>query len=152
MRISDWSSDVCSSDLADHLRPLNRFRVCCGARLGEALSLDWREVDLGAGHVIFLPDKTKGRKKRIAALTPSAIEALASIPHRNGRVFLRPGQGGKKGATMVPYADTEGRWGGQIKTEWNGACRRAELGDTIEGKFKELFTAHDLRDTWASWF
>src|SRR3546814_10701480 len=61
---------------ADHLRPLNRFRVCCGARLGEALSLDWREVDLGAGHVIFLPDKTKGRKKRIAALTPSAIEAL----------------------------------------------------------------------------
>src|SRR3546814_4384724 len=100
-------------EIADHLRPLTRFRVCCGARLGEALSLDWREVDLGAGHVIFLPDKTKGRKKRIAALTPSAIEALASIPHRNGRVFLRPGQGGKKGAPMVPYADTEGRWGGR---------------------------------------
>src|SRR3546814_16251065 len=67
-------------------------------------------------------------------------------------VFLRPGQGGKKGAPMVPYADTEGRWGGQIKTAWNGACRRAELGDTIEGKFKKWFTPHDLRDTWASWF
>src|SRR3546814_7147320 len=53
---------------------------------------------------------------------------------------------------MVPYADTEGRWGGQIKTAWNGACRRAELGDTIEGKFKKWFTPHDLRDTWASWF
>src|SRR3546814_12345448 len=133
MRISDWSSDVCSSDLAatkrrnvlgpliailqhaarrkwrdhpnfelptvavssvnwmtpeqylaleresaDHLRPLNRFRVCCGARLGEALSLDWREVALVSGHVIFLPAKTKCRKLSLVSPTPSAIQALAS--------------------------------------------------------------------------
>src|SRR3546814_9722447 len=37
MRISDWSSDVCSSDLADHrdaapaLRPLDQGSVCAGS-------------------------------------------------------------------------------------------------------------------------
>lgn len=139
---------------ADHLRPLNRFRVCCGARLGESLTLDWREVDLDAGHVLFLPEKTKGNKLRRAMLTPSAISALASLPHRNGRVFLRPGQ--RKGTPMEPFADTEGLWGGQIKTAWNGACRRAALGKWVgEGKkrkFQKLFTPHDLRDSWATWF
>jgi integrase len=140
---------------ADHLRPMNRFRVCCGARLGEALVLDWRQVDLAAGHAIFLADETKNEKQRRALLPPAAIEALASLPHRKGRVFLRPGPGGK-GAPMEPYADTGGRWGGQIKTAWNGACRRAGLGDKVEkdGKntFKKWFTPHDLRDTWATWF
>jgi integrase len=139
---------------APHLRPLNRFRVCCGARLGETLILDWQQVDLTAGHVLFLPDETKSEKLRRAALTPSAIAALASLPHRKGRVFLRPGQ--RKDSSMEPYADTEGLWGGQIKTAWNGACRRAGLGEWVgEGEkrtFKKFFTPHDLRDTWASWF
>jgi len=139
---------------APHLRPLSRFRVCTGGRLGESLLLDWREVDLAAGHALFLPENTKSRRLRRAALTPSAIASLSALPHRKGRVFLRPGIG--KGKPMEPYADTEGLMGGQIKTAWNGACRRAGLGswegEEDERRFRSAFTPHDLRDSWATWF
>src|SRR3546814_3309406 len=35
MRISDWSSDVCSSDLSDYHRPTQDFRELQRAELGE---------------------------------------------------------------------------------------------------------------------
>src|SRR3546814_1839127 len=43
MRISDWSSDVCSSDLPRHLRPRPRQAVAVGER-GESAQ-DRRAVD-----------------------------------------------------------------------------------------------------------
>jgi len=42
-----------------------------------------------------------------------------------------------------PYVDRERRYGGQIKTGWAGALRRAG--------FNPEFTPHALRHTWASW-
>src|SRR3546814_12743546 len=63
MRISDWSSDVCSSDLAnlEHLRALGH---CCGALVDENFDL----------HIGFerakesLGDRQSGDDDRIAAV------------------------------------------------------------------------------------
>ena len=137
---------------APHLRPLIRFCLCTGARLGEALGLDWQQIDLAAGHVLFLPDETKAEKLRRAALPPAAIAALSALPLRKGAVFLRPVPKRKERDLVTPYAAR-----GRIKTGWDGACRRAGLGEWHKPKKgKERFvknaTPHDLRHTWATWF
>lgn len=115
-----------------HLRPLIIFLLGTGARLSEALYLDWRDVDLTGARAIFW--KTKNGKRRNAILPTRVVVALANLPHRDGAVFLRPdGQ---------PYDDRDG-YGGQVKTAWKGAIRRSGLNPE--------FTPHTCRHTWASW-
>ena len=116
---------------ARHLKPLLTFLFYTGARLSEALYLDWRHVDLTRAHVAFLDTKTDD--DRGIPLHPGVVAALANLPHKSGAVFRRPD--GK------PYEFNEDS-GGQIKTGFNGACRRAGIED---------FTPHDCRHTWATW-
>jgi integrase len=120
---------------APHLRLLLIFLLGTGARLSEALELEWRDVDLTGGRAIFW--KTKNGQRRIALLPPRIIAALANLPHRQGPVFLW--QVGKR---QRAYADRQRMAGGQIKSGWKSALRRAGL---------ESVTPHDLRHTWASW-
>lgn len=116
-----------------HLRPLLTFLAGTGARMSEAIELEWRDVDLSGGLAIFW--LTKGRKRRNAYLPPRVIADLANLSHRAGPVFLGPrGQ---------PYVDRQRRYGGQVKTAWAGALQRANLDPE--------FNPHDLRHTWASW-
>ena len=118
---------------APHLPPLLTFLVGTGARMAEAIELDWRDVDLlGARAILW---RTKSGKRRDVNFSPRVVAALANLPHRDGPVFLGP-QG-------QPYVDRERRYGGQIKTAWAGAIRRARLNPEL--------TPHDLRHTWASW-
>ena len=122
----------------EHLRPLVLFMLYTGARIGEALWLDWRDVDLSRAHVQFL--KTKNREPRGVPLHRRLVAALAALPHREGAVFRRPD--GK------PYARPRDgdRWdtsaGSRIKTAFRAACRRAGIDD---------FHPHDCRHTWATW-
>ncbi len=117
---------------APHLRPLVIFLFYSGARLSEALYLDWSNVDLAACRVRFLD--TKNGEARGVPLNERVLIELANLPHCEGAVFRRPdGQ---------PYA-RKADGGGQIKTAFKGACRRAGISD---------FTPHDCRHTWASWF
>lgn len=117
---------------ADHLKPLVSLILYTGARLSEALYLDWNEVDLNRAHVIFLD--TKNGEDRGVPLHPVALAALANLPHRKKAVFRKPD--GK------PYPEKlDG--GGQIKTAFKAACRRAK----IKGA-----TPHTLRHTWATWY
>jgi integrase len=102
---------------APHLRPLVAFLIGTGARMAEAVYLDWRDVDLTGGRAIFWANRTKAGKRRNAALPPCVVAALANLPHREGPVFLSD-----KGR---PYADRRGAYGGQIKKGWYGAIRRA---------------------------
>jgi integrase len=120
---------------APHLRPLVTFLIGTGARMAEAVYLDWRDVDLSGARAIFWADRTKAGKRRNAALPPCVVAALANLPHREGPVFISD-----KGR---PYADRRGSYGGQIKKGWKGAIRRAGLDPEL--------TPHDLRHTWASW-
>jgi integrase len=127
---------------APHLRPLLIFLLGTGARMSEALEIEWRDVDLNGGRATFW--RTKSGKRRVAELPPRTVAALANLPidrhdgRREGPVFLW--QLGKRRQT---YADHNRTGGGQIKTGWRGAIRRAGLNPDL--------TPHDLRHTWASW-
>lgn len=133
---------------APHIRPLLHFLVCTGARMSEALELDWAQVDLSRSEAVFL--ETKNGTKRKAAIPSACIVTLANLPHREGRVFRRPYRGGE-GAGLseeerkigTAYVDKGRVGGGQIKKAWRGACNRAGIADA---------TPHDLRHTWATWF
>jgi integrase len=119
--------DACSP----HLRPLVMFLLGTGARMSEALSLEWREVDLAAAHVTFLD--TKNGEDRGVPLHARLVAELRALRHQQGRVF-RTNAG-------LPYAEKQNA-GGQIKTAFRGACRRAGIED---------FSPHDCRHTWATW-
>ena len=121
---------------APHLRPLVVFLLCTGARISEALYLDWRDVDLDRRQVQFLNRSsggygTKSDDNRGVPLHPRAVAALSALPHRKGAVFRRPAKGGSTTATPteknpgLPYEDREGAGGGQVKTAWAGMLRRA---------------------------
>ncbi len=131
---------------AAHLRPLLIVLLGTGARMSEALELDWRDVDLTGGRAIFW--RTKGGRRRIATLPARAVAALAGLEHREGPVFRwetrRPvtKRDGQPKRTTA-YADRGRQGGGQIKGAWRGAIKRAGLDTAL--------TPHDLRHTWASW-
>ena len=103
--------------------------------MAEALELEWQDIDLAGGKAILWPNMTKARTRRLVHLSPRVVAALAALPNREGRVIRRPD--GK------PYADRHRQGGGQVKTAWRAALRRARLDPTLR--------PHDLRHTWASW-
>lgn len=117
---------------APHLAPLVAFLTLTGARMAEALELDWTDVDLSAGWCVFR--KTKRGEPRGVPLHPSLIVALANLSHREGAVFRT-----HKGA---PYYDAARLAGGQTKTAWRGMCKRAKVAGV---------TPHILRHTFSTW-
>lgn len=126
--------DSCSP----HLRPLVAFLFATGARVGEALWLDWRSVDLERAHVTF--PKTKNGESRGVPLTAELVAMLANLPCRQGAVFRRPD--GLPYSRPAPDDDWDTSAGSRIKTAFKGACRRAGI---------ENFRPHDCRHTWATW-
>lgn len=121
---------------APHLRPLIVFLLCTGARMSEALGLEWRDVDLQGGRATFWGEQTKSGRRRVARLPTRAVVCLAQMPHVADRVFTVP--------TGEPYSTSRERgYGGQVKTAWASAIRRAGLDEEV--------TPHVLRHTWASW-
>lgn len=150
---------------APHLRPLLLFILCTGARLSEALYLQWADVDLSASKVVFRD--TKNGTDRPAALTPAAIATLISIRYEEDEEGNRVERIGPVFLTQQgwPYAQTEKQYGGQIKTGWRAACLRAGIAEPVlnesgkpivdeEGKpmMQPTATPHTLRHSWASWF
>src|SRR3546814_19652573 len=116
MRISDWSSDVCSSDLHDATSP----HPCCGFDneraahnlAGYLLDLGHREIAMVAG-ITAGNDRARNRIKGVAAalrargldLPPSrVVERPYSLS--DGRDGLRalPAQADQKGAGPRPTA------------------------------------------------
>lgn len=119
---------------APHLQPIVIFMLYTGARVSEALYLDWREVDLGRRRVRLI--ETKNGRARGVSLHERIVVALANLPgpKAEGPVFLTD-----KG---VPYRRKVSA-GGQIRRAFSAACRRAGIAD---------FTPHGIRHTFATWF
>ncbi|MGO9686166.1 MAG: tyrosine-type recombinase/integrase [Beijerinckiaceae bacterium] len=120
----------------DHLRPLLTFLLYTGARAGEALWLDWCNVDLLRSHVTFV--NTKNGDSRGIPLSQRALLALANLPHREGEVFRRPD--GLPYERPKRFDDTSA--GSRIRKAFAAACKRAGVSD---------FSPHDCRHTWATW-
>jgi integrase len=120
-----------------HLRPLVMFLLLTGARIGEALWLDWRCVDLSRAHVSF--PKTKNGDPRGVPLHRDLVAVLANLPYREGEVFRKP-DGAPYGRPSGDYGQSAG---GKIKTAFKAALRRAGI--------VENFRVHDCRHTWATW-
>jgi integrase len=127
-----------------HLRPLLIFLLYTGARIGEALWLDWHDVDLNRSHVTFPVDPNEGRRTknnepRGVPLHPRVRAALANLSHRRGEVFRRP-----DGKPYERLRDDENDTsaGNRIKKAFAAACKRAGIKD---------FTPHCCRHTWATW-
>jgi integrase len=126
----------------EHLRPLVIFLFYTGARIGEALWLDWRDIDLKRGHVTFPVDpsdgrRTKNNEPRGVPMHPRVRAALANLPHREGEVFRRP-----DGEPYSRLRENDTSAGDRIKKAFANACDRAGIKD---------FTPHDCRHTWATW-
>ena len=127
---------------APHIRPLLLFLLGTGARMSEAIELEWYDVDLRGPRAIFW--RTKTGKRRVATLPPRVVAALAALPNRDGPVFRwETTPTPKRPSQFHTYADRGREEGGHIKRAWRGAIRRAGLDHKL--------TPHDLRHTWASW-
>ena len=121
-----------------HLRPLVIFLLYTGARAGEALWLEWADVDLEKRHVTFR--KTKNGDARGVPLHSRVVQALEALPGRGGEVFRTPVGDPYARPALGDDADTSA--GSRIKTAFKGACRRAAILN---------FTPHCCRHTWATW-
>lgn len=129
--------------IAQHARPLVLFLMLTGARVAEAIELDWRDVDL-AEHwaVLRFTKRTRSggeKEDRGVRLHAQLVAVLANLPstpggERAGPVFLT--NRGK------PYTDRGRREGGQIKTAWNKALARTGIGD---------LHPHEMRHTCSTW-
>lgn len=114
------------------MRPLVIFLLYTGARIGEALWLDWHDIDLDRKHVEFID--TKNGTSRGVPLHSRVIEALRVANNREGCVFLK--ENGE------PYSHIKEDAGTRILAGFGSAVTRAGLTD---------FTPHDCRHTWATW-
>jgi len=107
-----------------HLGALACFMFLTGARLGEALAIRWRDVDLQAAKVVIVMGKLGGEKRR-AHMPPELIAALANIPSNrddDGQVF--------------PYAHYR-----SCAQPWDAAIKRAGI---------KRLTAHCCRHGFAT--
>jgi integrase len=142
-RRSRWArpDEVVRLLAASHrLRPLIVFLLLSGARLSEALRLDWDDVDLSARWMVFRNTKRKKRgedqpgEDRGVPIHPQLVTELANLPgERTGAVF--------KSHLGKAYAVAQRQGGGQIKTGWAMTLRRAGIAD---------LRVHDLRHTFAT--
>jgi integrase/recombinase XerD len=121
------------ANAAPHVAPLVAFLLYTGARMSEALSLRWSDVDLEAGWVVFRETKRKDEDRGVP-LHPVALAALTALARSKGHVFLTD--------DGAPYYDTGKLAGGQVKTAWRGMCKRAKVAGV---------TPHTMRHSFSTW-
>ena len=116
--------------LPSYLRPLIVFLYWCGVRKGEALSIEWGQVDLEARIITLHDFQTKNSEARVVPLPSAVEETLHSVELKTGKVFD----------------------GTNLRTEWERACAAVGLGTRtkVEGedytwhRYRGLIV-HDLR-------
>ncbi len=117
--------------LPTHLRPLVTLLYFCGTRIGEALQIEWEQVDLNARTIRLEPEQTKTDEARVLPLPPALVMMLDDVEstRRTGRVFD----------------------GANLRKEWTKACAAAGVGTLteVEGRpYDPIYsglTLHDLR-------
>jgi len=157
--LSHAEADRLITAAAAHLKPLIIFMLNTGARLSEALYLDWEQVDLDRRRVVFL--ETKNGESRGCSLNTKAFEALANLPFPDPKKKVREGAVFRTEEGHA-YRERIGG-GGQIKTAWRTACIKAGICEPVRGPdgkivmqdkkpvMRPTASPHTLRHTFASW-
>src|SRR3546814_1514644 len=104
MRISDWSSDVCSSDLgpeALRLAALVELLYASGLRISELVGLRLAAAQRDQRLLIV---QGKGGKERMVPLSPAARQSLTAYLAVRDRFLATRGPTGGKGARAVKVA------------------------------------------------
>jgi integrase len=78
-----WIDAFCAHTDSPYLQALVLFMFATGARISEALAVEWQHVDLIA-HTVLIP-KTKIAEQRQVNLPPRLYDAIASLPRVPGR-------------------------------------------------------------------
>jgi len=112
-----------------NLKPLVAFLYFCGVRVGEALQIEWAQVDLNKRLIRIEDEQTKTGEPRIVPLPSILVMMLEGIEPKTERVF-----------------DST-----NLRKEWRKACAAVGLGRIIEIESKkydpryEGLTIHDFR-------
>jgi site-specific recombinase XerD len=73
--------------LPTHLKPLITFLYYCGVRIGEALQIEWSQVNLDARLIRLEEDQTKNAEARTVPLPSVLVMMLSEIEPKTGKVF-----------------------------------------------------------------
>lgn len=110
-------------NLRDYLKPLVEFLYLSGWRKGEALKLEWRDVDIRGRVVRLRIENSKNKEARILPLT--------------GRLWEMTQERVRERRLDCPFVfHHEGRKLGDFKKAWKTACKKSGLEGTL---------IHDLR-------
>jgi integrase len=120
--------DELLNHIPEKTRPLITFLYFCGVRLGEALQIEWSQVDLNAGLIRLEEEQTKNSEARTVPLPDVLITMLEAVEDKTGTVFD----------------------GTNLRKIWHKACAAAGLGTLteVEGIADPRYTGliiHDLR-------
>jgi integrase len=115
--------------LPSHLRPLITLLYYCGTRIGEALQIEWSQVNLDTRLIRLEPEQTKMDEARVLPLPSVLVAMLREMKPKTGKVFD----------------------GTNLRKGWVDACAACGLGRKIEVTGKKYdphydgLTLHDLR-------
>jgi len=73
--------------LPSHLRPLVTFLYYCGVRVGEAVQIEWSQVDLHGALIRLEGEQTKTSEPRVVPLPDVLVETLKKVRKKEGLVF-----------------------------------------------------------------
>jgi len=111
-----------------NLKPLMTFLYFCGVRVGEALQIEWSQVNLDEALIRLEEEQTKNSEPRTVPLPDVLVTMLEQIEPKQGEVFD----------------------GTNLRKAWHKACVQAGLGTftQVEGKPDPRYNGliiHDLR-------
>jgi integrase len=108
--------------ISTNLKPLILLLYYCGLRLGEALQIDWSQVDLDRALIHLEDEQTKSGEGRTVPLPDILVDILQTVEPKHGTVFD----------------------GTNLRMVWQKACVAAKLGILEERRYTGLLI-HDLR-------
>ena len=136
---------VCSS-VEGEMRTLFAVGIYTGLRLGDAVLLDWGEVDLARGMISLIPRKTARHahgRRTVIPLHGALAAVLSEIPSARRRGAVMPGLAAeyRRGSPLVTT---------RIKAVFEAAGIATNDGEGVGGRARVAVGFHSLRHSFVS--